>query len=53
MPATGDLFHAQADKNAFWGDKKIDVNTKENVDDESLLLTFSRFHQHYTLQISW
>ena len=47
MPATGDLFHAQAEKSAFWGEKKINVNTKENVDDESLLLTFSRFHQHY------
>jgi myo-inositol-1(or 4)-monophosphatase len=48
MPATGDLFHAQADRNAFWGGKKISVNTKDNVDDESLLLTFSRFHQHYS-----
>ncbi len=48
MPATGDLFHAQAGKNAFWGDKKINVNTKGNVDDESLLLTFSRFHRHYS-----
>jgi len=47
MPATGDLFHAQADNGSFWGSKKISVNTKENVDDESLLLTFSRFHQHY------
>ena len=47
MPATGDLFHAQAEKNAYWGDKKIQVNAKENVDDESLLLTFSRFHQQY------
>ena len=47
MPATGDLFHAQADKSTFWGDQKINVNTKENVDDESLLLTFSRFHQQY------
>jgi myo-inositol-1(or 4)-monophosphatase len=47
MPATGDLFHAQADKNAYWGNKKIQVNAKENVDDESLLLTFSRFHQQY------
>ncbi len=48
MPATGDLFHAQADKRAFWGKININVNTKENVDDESLLLTFSRFHQHYS-----
>lgn len=47
MPATGDLFHARAGNRAFWGDKPINVNTKENVDDESLLLTFSRFHQHY------
>jgi myo-inositol-1(or 4)-monophosphatase len=36
-----------ADKSAFWGDKKINVNTKYNVDDESMLQTFSRFHQHY------
>ena len=48
MPATGDLFHAQADRKAFWGNKKINVNTKGNVDDESLLLTFSRFHQYYS-----
>ncbi len=47
MPATGDLFHAQADKKAFWGQREISANAKENVDDESLLLTFSRFHQQY------
>jgi len=47
MPATGDLFNAQADRIAYWGDKQIQVNLKENVDDESLLLTFSRFHQQY------
>jgi len=47
MPATGDLFNAQAAKKAYWGEKKIQVNAKENVDDESLLLTFSRFHQQY------
>ncbi len=47
MPATGDLFHAQADKNAYWRDQIIHVNSKGNVDDESLLLTFSRFHQQY------
>jgi myo-inositol-1(or 4)-monophosphatase len=48
MPATGDLFHAVAGDNAFWGDENIHVNAKQNVDDESLLLTFSRFHQHYS-----
>ncbi len=47
MPATGDLFHAQAEKKAFWGSKEIRVNSKENVDDESLLLTYSRFHKQY------
>lgn len=47
MPATGDLFHAQADHEAYWGEKQIRVNAKDNVDDESLLLTFSRFHQQY------
>jgi myo-inositol-1(or 4)-monophosphatase len=48
MPATGDLFHAVAGDDAFWENEKIHINTKQNVDDESLLLTFSRFHQHYT-----
>jgi len=47
MPATNDLFHAQAGKSAFWGKEKIRVTTQEMVDDESLLLTFSRFHQRY------
>ncbi len=47
MPATGDLFQAQADKKAYWGEREIKVNQKESVDDESLLLTFSRFHQQY------
>jgi len=47
MPATGDLFHAQAGKSAFRGKEKISITTQETVDDESLLLTFSRFHQQY------
>jgi len=47
MPATGDLFHAQADKTAYWGEREIHVTKKEDVDDESLLLTFSRFHRQY------
>ena len=47
MPATGDLFHAVAGDDAFWENEKIHINTRQNVDDESLLLTFSRFHQHY------
>ncbi len=47
MPATGDLFHAQAGKEAFRGKKKIRISDTETFDDESLLLTYSRFHNHY------
>ena len=46
MPATGDLFHARAGKEAFWGKKKIQM-PDSSVNDESVLFTFSRFHQHY------
>jgi len=47
MPATGDLFHAQAGKEAFLGKEKISVSAQANINDESLLLTYSRFHHHY------
>ncbi len=47
MPVTGDLFHARAGKDAFWGNDKISVSTAGDIDDESLLLTYSRFHQNY------
>jgi len=47
MPATGDLFHAQAGHKAFLGKKEISVSTQETINDESLLLTYSRFHHHY------
>lgn len=47
MPATGDLFHARASKDAFWGNDKIRISSAGHIDDESLLLTYSRFHQHY------
>jgi len=46
MPATGDLFHARAGKEAFWGKKKILI-ADAHINDESVLFTFSRFHQHY------
>ena len=44
MPATGDLFHAQAGGQAFRGETPIKIAAKENVDDESVLFTYSRFH---------
>ena len=47
MPATGDLFQAQAGGKAFWGNKEIRVSAQEDINDESLLLIYSRFHQHY------
>lgn len=47
MPATGDLFHARAGKDAYWGDKRIRMVEDRTIDDESLMFTFSRFHRHY------
>jgi myo-inositol-1(or 4)-monophosphatase len=47
MPATGDLFHARAGQNAFWGGRRIRIPVPDGIGDESLLLTYSRFHQHY------
>ena len=48
MPATGDIFRAQAGKRAFWGDKEISVSEQQDINDESLFLTYSRFHNDYT-----
>ncbi len=47
MPATGDLFYAKAGDRAHLGDHPIKVSAQDAVDDESVLLTYSRFHQHY------
>jgi len=47
MPATGDLFHAVAGQEAFRGTRPIHVSSQDSLSDESVLLTFSRFHQHY------
>jgi myo-inositol-1(or 4)-monophosphatase len=47
LPVTGDLFHAQAGHRAMWGQKQIRVSSQEEINDESLLLTYSRFHQRY------
>jgi myo-inositol-1(or 4)-monophosphatase len=46
MPATGDLFHARAGGQAFWGEKGIRMADDRIIDDESLMFTFSRFHQY-------
>lgn len=47
MPATGDLFHAQAGKSAYRGNDEIHLSTQKDINDESLLLTYSRFHLDY------
>jgi myo-inositol-1(or 4)-monophosphatase len=47
MPATGDLFQAQAGQKAFRGKEEIRISAQESINNESLLLTYSRFHQHY------
>lgn len=47
MPATGDLFHAIADRQAYLGDHEIRVSEQEVLNDESVLLTYSRFNQRY------
>lgn len=47
MPATDDLFYAQAGQKAFWGDQQISVSGQDTLNDESLFLTYSRFHHYY------
>lgn len=46
MPATGDIFHAQADGIAYWGDKPLKISPQQSLNDESLLLIYSRFHRY-------
>ncbi len=48
MPVTGDIFHAQAEKNAFWGERKMKAGHSAEINDESVLLTYARFHKHYS-----
>lgn len=47
MPATGDLFHARADKKAYLDQEEIHISDQQNINDESLFFTYSRFHQRY------
>lgn len=47
MPATNDLFRACAGDKAYWNDRGIQLQDRGGVSQESLLLTFSRFHQYY------
>lgn len=47
MPATGDVFQARAGGKAFRGTEAIQVTSQGFIDDESRLLTYSRFHRQY------
>ncbi|MDJ0991825.1 MAG: inositol monophosphatase family protein [Desulfobacterales bacterium] len=47
MPATDDLFYARAGQVAQRGDARIQVSSQDSINDESVLLNFSRFHQCY------
>jgi myo-inositol-1(or 4)-monophosphatase len=47
MPATGDLFQARAGGEAFLGSHPLAVGADNALDEERLILTFSRFHRHY------
>ena len=43
MPATGDIFYAGAGGKAYWGDREITRPARNEIDDESVLLVYSRF----------
>jgi myo-inositol-1(or 4)-monophosphatase len=47
MPVTGDLFFAEEGKKAYWGEKEMSIPDPGEISNESLLLTYSRFHNHY------
>jgi myo-inositol-1(or 4)-monophosphatase len=47
MPATGDLFKAAAGGQAFLGANPLTISASDSIDEERLILTFSRFHNHY------
>lgn len=50
MPATKDLFHAVAGQQAYWNDSPLELSDRGDLSQESLVLTFSRFHQLYRFQ---
>lgn len=47
MPITGDLFHARAGQAAYRNGNVVRISPRETIDDESLLLTYSRFHRYF------
>ena len=47
LPASGDLFHAKAGGDAFHGAHRLQTKANESIDEDLLILTYSRFHRHY------
>ena len=47
MPVTGDLFHAQPGQKAYWKNEEIRIPDQGEISNESVLLTYSRFHNNY------
>jgi myo-inositol-1(or 4)-monophosphatase len=47
MPVTGDLFHAVVGQKAYLGKKEIKIPDTGEISNESVLLTYSRFHSQY------
>lgn len=48
MPVTNDLFYAIVGQKAYWGDRGIRIPDTGEISNESVLLTYSRFHNDYT-----
>ncbi len=48
LPVTGELYSAYAEREALLNDKKIQVRPDPTIDNESLVLVYSRFHQDFT-----
>ncbi len=48
LPVTGELYTAYAARQALLNDRPIRVRENHNVDNESLVLVYSRFHQDFT-----
>jgi len=47
MPVTGDMFYAHAGGKAYWREEEIRIPDPGEVSNESVLLTYSRFQNHY------
>jgi myo-inositol-1(or 4)-monophosphatase len=46
-PVTGDLFYAVVGQKAYWGENEIKIPATGEISNESMLLTYSRFHNEY------